>query len=74
MGKHEPTDAEKELSIAWFIAMEELRSTALLSETTVDRIRASEALLNYCIALGQSINTPFMPSERPKAEETDDDD
>jgi hypothetical protein len=63
------TDAGKELARAWFAAFEDLYSTVMLSESTADRIRAAEVILNYCVALGQSINTPYMPQSRPPEDE-----
>jgi len=68
------TDAEKELDLSWFVAMEELRTTALMGENTDDRVEAAKAIISYCIALGQSINQPYMPTDRPKVEDDDDDD
>ena len=70
----EQTDAEKELDLAWFVALEELRTTALMGENTSDRVEAAKAIISYCIALGQSINAPYMPTDRPKVEEDDDED
>lgn len=74
MADQEKTDAEKDLDIAWFTAIEELRTTALMGENTADRVNAAKGILNFCIAMGQSINSPYMPTARPTVEGEDEDD
>ncbi len=70
-------DAEKVLSSAWYAAVTDLYHTVSVAESTADRIRAAEAILEYSIKLGQSINAPFIPKtaepEYDPDEEDDDD-
>lgn len=69
------TDAEKELSAAWYAAVEDLKLICLISDSQADRIKAAETILDFCIAMGQSINRPFMPEMQKKEfEDTDEDD
>ena len=64
-------DVQDTLAKAWFTAIEELRYNASVGENTADRIAAADAILRYCIALGQSINQPYYPEKRPDIEEED---
>lgn len=68
------TQAQVELEGAWFDAIESLRASTQFGGDK-ERILASGKILDYCIAMGQSINEPFLPTgERPPDEDSDDDD
>lgn len=61
------------LSTVWFDTIIELREMVILSEDSKVRLAAADILMRYFVSLGQSINAPFVPTERPEIEDDDDD-
>lgn len=64
----------KKLESVWWLTIEELEEMVVLDGDPKTRLQAAEILLRYFIAMGQSINAPFIPETEPDDEEEDDDD
>jgi hypothetical protein len=69
----ERTDAQRTLEVAWYAVVMELTDIVMDSESTESKIAAGDVLLKYFIAMGQSINEPFLPKGEFTPEEDDDD-
>lgn len=73
------TDTGQELlEKVWFDTIENLAEILMYESNPSARVEAGEVLVKYFIALGQSVNAPFMPNEDirpdPLASNNDDDD
>lgn len=58
------------LSYVWFCTMSELH-TILHGDDAANRLKAADLLLKYYTAMGQSINLPYIPVERPEVDMDD---
>jgi hypothetical protein len=62
------------LDKVWFDTIDALQDVVLLSDDISKRIEAADVLLRYFVAMGQSINAPYVPDERYQTDDEDDDD
>ena len=62
---------EEALGEAWWEALDMLRETMLMSESTSSRVDAADTILRYTAALSTGINAPWMPKARPVEEDDD---
>lgn len=69
-------DTGKELlDKIWFDTMDSLLEILVFESNPSARVEAGDVLVKYFIALGQSVNEPYLPDEdpRPDSVTTDDD-
>lgn len=70
----ERSDGYDLLDRAWFETIEDLAYIISTQDDPQVRIKAADVLLRYFVAMGQSINAPFVPANRPDLDDEDDDD
>jgi hypothetical protein len=60
------------LDKVWFDTIDALREVIVMSDDATKRIEAADTLLRYFVAMGQSINAPYVPEERYNIEDEED--